>query len=137
MNFMKPISEILKIIKPEITKVKKIKIRKEFEFESAHHLPSHSGKCKSLHGHSYKLAVTIEGEINKNGMVMDFSDLRTIVKYEVVELLDHKYLNDVFDFEPTAEQMVTWIWDKLEPYLPLSKIELWETSESCAILTLE
>lgn len=116
---------------------RKLEIRKVFEFEAAHLLINHPGKCKYLHGHSYKLAVTVTGNIDEeSGMVMDFGTLKRVVNTEIIEEFDHKFLNDQFTELPTAENMVYLIWDKLEKAgLNLSKIELWETSGSCAILS--
>lgn len=73
----------------------KIRLTKEFGFEMAHALYGHDGLCKNIHGHSYKLFVTVIGEQlkkqghPKQGMVMDFTDLKNIVKGEIVDKLDH------------------------------------------------
>ena len=72
-----------------------IRITKQFSFETGHALYGYDGKCKNVHGHSYKLSVTVIGEPitdNSNvkfGMVIDFSDLKKIVKEEIVDLFDH------------------------------------------------
>ncbi|HDM22763.1 MAG TPA: 6-carboxytetrahydropterin synthase, partial [Methanomicrobia archaeon] len=65
---------------------------KQSFFDAAHRIPDHSGKCKNLHGHTYKLIVTMEGEV-KDGMVIDFEDMKNIVD-PVIEKYDHSYLND-------------------------------------------
>src|SRR5260370_625372 len=76
-------------------------ITKIFSFESAHHLPGHRGKCARLHGHSYRLEITLRGPIkdspgaSDHGMVTDFADLSLIVKSIVIERLDHQYLNPI------------------------------------------
>jgi len=73
----------------------KIRITKHFDFESAHALYGYDGKCKNIHGHSYHLYVTVIGEPivdaenPKNGMVMDFGDLKVIVKKEIITKFDH------------------------------------------------
>ena len=73
----------------------RIRVTKEFHFEMAHALWNYDGKCKHIHGHSYKLFVTIMGEPVKDennpklGMILDFGDLKTIVKEPVVDMLDH------------------------------------------------
>lgn len=109
-----------------------MQITKKFTFDSAHQLPSHPGKCKNLHGHTYTLFVTIEGEVDSNtGMVMDFGDLDRIVKEKVIDVLDHSLLNERISI-PTAENIAVWIWEKIKVSLSLSKIEVWETPESCA-----
>ena len=72
-----------------------IRITKKFDFEAGHALFGYDGKCKNLHGHSYKLYVTVIGEpINnphnvKNGMVIDFGDLKRIVQEQIIEAFDH------------------------------------------------
>ena len=94
-------------------------VTKIFHFESAHHLPGHRGKCARLHGHSYRLEVTIRGPIkdmpgaSDHGMVMDFDDLSGTVKNSVIERLDHRDLNEVTELHTTAENLVHWIWSEL------------------------
>jgi 6-pyruvoyltetrahydropterin/6-carboxytetrahydropterin synthase len=68
-----------------------MKIAKEFRWEMGHRLPEHFDKCKNIHGHSYKMLVEIEGEIQNDGMVMDYYDLKKVVK-PLVENLDHAFL---------------------------------------------
>jgi len=116
---------------------RKIEIRKTFEFEAAHHLPKYHGACKNQHGHSYKLAISITGRIDPTtGMVKDFSEFKKIVEENVIKKLDHKDLNTVFSFDPTAENIVVWIWNRLKfAGLKVSRVELWETSGSSAILS--
>lgn len=68
-----------------------IKIAKDFHWEMAHRLPYHQGGCQNLHGHSYQLNVEIAGTVLPNGMLMDYSDLKAIVK-PLVDELDHAFL---------------------------------------------
>ena len=68
-----------------------MKIAKEFHWEMGHRLPEHFGKCKNIHGHSYKMIVELEGNINNSGMIMDYYDLKKMVK-PVVEELDHAFM---------------------------------------------
>jgi 6-pyruvoyltetrahydropterin/6-carboxytetrahydropterin synthase len=68
-----------------------MKIAKEFRWEMGHRLPEHFGKCKNVHGHSYKMIVELSGEVNAEGMVLDFYDLKKIVN-PIVEKLDHSFL---------------------------------------------
>ena len=115
-------------------------IRKQFRFEAAHVLPHHNGKCARLHGHSYKLEVTIAGPLRSTGpdqgMVMDFGDLSAIVKSEVLERLDHSHLNDLLP-NPTCECILEWITDALSKHIPLlDEVVLWETDTACAALRL-
>ena len=102
-----------------------MRVCREFYFDSAHYLPDYDGKCESLHGHTYKLEVTIEGKIGRDGMVLDFNKVKGVVKAEVLCKLDHVPLNDVID-NPTAENTVEWIWKRLEKKLPLYSVKLWE-----------
>lgn len=114
-----------------------MKVTKEFTFDSAHYLPGYRGKCANLHGHTYKLHITVEGEIGKDGFVMDFGKLKKIVEKNVINKLDHKYLNDITGLEmPTAENTCKWMWDKLDYKIPrdiyLTEIKLWETPTAFA-----
>jgi 6-pyruvoyltetrahydropterin/6-carboxytetrahydropterin synthase len=111
-----------------------VRVRRRFRFEAAHELPHHPGKCRDLHGHSYELFVVVEGPVQEeSGMVVDFADLKQTVRGEVVDTLDHEYLNRVME-NPTAEQVAIWIWNRLIPVLPgLVEIELRET-EDCGVV---
>ncbi len=94
----------------------KLKVSKHFDFEAAHFLPHYHGKCERLHGHSYKLIVTVEGEVDPHsGMVIDFVILKKIVKERIIEKLDHYLLNDFME-NPTAENTVVWMWEQLTPF---------------------
>jgi 6-pyruvoyltetrahydropterin/6-carboxytetrahydropterin synthase len=122
----------------EYGKTHVVQIRKQFAFEAAHVLPHHAGKCSRLHGHSYRLEVTIAGALQSagpaSGMVMDFDDLSRIVRTNVIEPLDHRLLNDVLD-NPTSERIVLWIWQQLAHELPaIAELALWETATSGALL---
>lgn len=88
-------------------------VTKEFTFDAAHYLTKYYGKCEHLHGHTYKLHVTLSGEVQSNGLLIDFVILKRIVKKHVLDFLDHKNLNDIFD-NPTCEHIAHWIWNKLE-----------------------
>ena len=110
---------------------------KEFTFDSAHLLPNvpEGHKCKEMHGHTYRLRVWVEGPLHPQlGWVMDFADLKKVVK-PVVESLDHKCLNKLPDLEnPTCERIAVYIWDKVKPQLPLlARVELHETPTSGVI----
>jgi 6-pyruvoyltetrahydropterin/6-carboxytetrahydropterin synthase len=120
-------------------------ITKIFRFESAHILPDHNGKCSRLHGHSYKLEVSLRGKIkhasgeSDNGMVLDFADLSRMVKEVIVDRLDHYNLNEVTRVYTTAENLVHWMWDELVragfPELLLYRVRLWETETAYAEIT--
>lgn len=112
-------------------------IYKEFNFEAAHFLPNVPAehKCRTMHGHSYKIRTYIRGKVNPDtGWVIDFNDLKTAV-IPVIKELDHKILNEITGLEnPTVENLAIWIWNKLSPHIPLlSKIEISETATSGCI----
>lgn len=111
-------------------------IFREFTFEAAHRLPNvpTGHKCARLHGHSYRVAVHVAGDLHPElGWIMDFGDLKAIVK-PIIDQLDHYYLNDIEDLaNPTSEVLATWLWDRLIPRLPgLSAITVRETCTSGA-----
>ncbi len=108
-----------------------MEIYKEFQFEAAHKLPNVPAehKCGRLHGHSFLVRIHVTGEVcEPAGWVMDFSDIKKVFK-PIYERLDHHYLNEINGLEnPTSENIAKWIWDELQPALPLlSKIEIKET----------
>ena len=107
-----------------------MQITKKFNFDSAHKLINYEGKCKNLHGHTYFLYVTVCGEIDKSsGMVVDFNLLKDVVSKNVIDILDHNMLNEVVE-QPTAENLVVWIWHQLKDEINICKIDLWETPDS-------
>lgn len=102
-----------------------------FTFEAAHLLPHTpvGHKCRNLHGHSFRVALTVSGPVDQDtGWVMDFADVEGAFR-PLLEQLDHTYLNDVEGLEnPTSENIARWIWRRLKPGLPgLSQVTLWET----------
>ncbi len=139
-----------------------IRITKQFNFETGHALYGYDGKCRNVHGHSYKLDVTVIGSpIDDNthvkyGMVIDFSDLKKIVKEEIVDVFDHatvfnkntphvelaKELADrghhviLVDYQPTSEMMIVDFAAKIKKRLPsnieLFSLKLQETETSFA-----
>lgn len=138
-----------------------IKITKQFSFEMAHALRNYDGLCRNIHGHSYKMDITLAGRpLNddnspKNGMVMDFGDLKKLVNEEVISLFDHALVlnakNDpqlievlkqnfdkivVVEFQPTTENLLDFIAGKIKQRLPetvkLCRLRLRETDTSYA-----
>lgn len=97
-------------------------ITREFTFDSAHYLTNYYGKCERLHGHTYKLEVTLEGEVQHNGLVIDFVLFKRIVEKYIIHKLDHQLLNDFFE-NPSSEQIVLWIWDQLKDFKELLRAE--------------
>ncbi len=110
-----------------------IKVCKRFTFEAAHFLPGYDGPCNRLHGHGFKLFVEVKGQINSEGMVIDFKELKKIVGEAIIIVFDHSDLNQLFD-NPTAENIVKYIWLTLMSKFPggvsLSKVRLYETDGS-------
>lgn len=86
-------------------------ISKTFEFSAAHRLVlDYESPCSRLHGHNWRVTVECRSrELNANGMVVDFSE----IKRRVIDVVDHKMLNEVFDFNPTAENLARWIADSI------------------------
>jgi 6-pyruvoyltetrahydropterin/6-carboxytetrahydropterin synthase len=138
-----------------------IRVTKEFTFEMAHVLWNYDGPCRNVHGHSYRLFVTISGvpidckDHPKNGMVIDFTDLKSIVSAEIVNIFDHavvvssRYDNEkmemftklfgnavVVDYQPTCENLVSDFAVRITKHLPgeikLHSLKLFETSTSFA-----
>ena len=109
---------------------------KEFTFEAAHKLPlvPKNHKCSNLHGHSFKVRISVDGPINEMGWVMDFSEVKLLCK-PIIEILDHSYLNEIEGLEnPTSENIAIWIWQKLKKKLcGLSSVEVMETCNSGCI----
>lgn len=132
------------------------KIAKEFSFDMAHMLDGHDGKCRNLHGHTYKLQVEVAGELTesgaKRGMVMDYADLKAVVKRQILDFMDHAFIYDLtseneckvaklltdlnskvygIPVRTTAEEMAKYIFNKLEKAgLAVSLVRLWETPTS-------
>lgn len=126
-------------------------IRKEYRWSMAHRLPRHDSQCKNVHGHSYKLAVSLKRDLN-DGMVMDFHELNLIVEKNVLDKVDHslavsssdevliKFIEEnkdmkhvVLDCETTCEEMAKTFWRWLSPELKLDKIEVFESEVSGAV----
>ena len=140
----------------------RIRLTKEFSFESAHALDGYDGLCREIHGHSYRLFVTVVGEPSceegnpKLGMVMDFGDLKRIVNSEIIDRLDHSFVvrrseeNSaliemlgtkfrnvvVVEYQPTCENMLSEFAARLQKALPaevkLHSLRLHETATSYA-----
>jgi 6-pyruvoyltetrahydropterin/6-carboxytetrahydropterin synthase len=99
-----------------------VSLWKEFRFEAAHRLPlmPEGHKCARLHGHSFVLEVHIEGPVDRQtGLLLDYADIKAAL-VPLEDQLDHHYLNEIPGLEnPTSENIVRWIWGRLEPNLPL------------------
>ncbi|PGL71212.1 6-carboxytetrahydropterin synthase QueD [Bacillus sp. AFS055030] len=94
---------------------KRVLVNKEFTFDAAHHLHCYEGKCKNLHGHTYKVIFGISGFVDEIGLVIDFGDIKQIWKEKIEIYLDHRYLNEMLPpMNTTAENMVVWIFEQME-----------------------
>lgn len=107
-------------------------ISKEFHFSASHVLNGlYDGHpCGRLHGHNYILRIFLKGELNQVGFVQDYGELKPISVW-IDETLDHKHLNEVFDFQPSVENMSKYIFDLFKPQFPLlHAIEISETPKT-------
>jgi 6-pyruvoyltetrahydropterin/6-carboxytetrahydropterin synthase len=118
-------------------------ISAEYTFAAGHALRGYKGKCENVHGHNYKVQVTVAGErLNSIGLLMDFVDLRAAIK-TLVDRLDHRFLNDLPPFDvlnPSAENMAKYFYDGLDPQVRLqgnrvSSVKVWETDTTSATFT--
>ena len=112
----------------------RVKLEKMFTFEAAHSLPTfpEGHKCRRLHGHSFKVAVEVAGEVDPQlGYLVDYGEIKAACE-PIRKQLDHYYLNEIEGLEnPTAELLSAWIWGRLKLGLPqLSKITVYETCTS-------
>jgi 6-pyruvoyltetrahydropterin/6-carboxytetrahydropterin synthase len=135
-----------------------MKIAKEFRWEMGHRLPEHFGLCKNIHGHSYKMLVEFEGELDKNGMIIDYYDVEKIIN-PIIENLDHSFMVNkddkivleflekmnskkvVVGFQSTAENICTYLLNEIKKTsLPQNvneiKVRIYETSHDYAEETL-
>jgi 6-pyruvoyltetrahydropterin/6-carboxytetrahydropterin synthase len=137
----------------------KIRLTKQFSFEMSHALLNYDGLCRNIHGHSYKLQITVTGKPvqvagnPKDGMVIDFSILKKIINEQIVSQLDHSLMineqapldklnalgqmyerHHVVPFQPTSENLVVYISEKVKSILPepieLFSVRLYETANS-------
>lgn len=106
-------------------------VAKTVSFCAAHRLPEHKGKCQGWHGHDWTVEVVVRGTPDPvTGMVIDFSDMKTVMNEKIMVPFDHKVLNDVLD-NPTAENLALYIWEELEDDLPgLEVVKVWEAPGS-------
>jgi 6-pyruvoyltetrahydropterin/6-carboxytetrahydropterin synthase len=119
---------------------KRVLVSKEFTFDAAHHLHCYEGKCKNLHGHTYKVIFGVSGFTDAIGLVIDFGDIKNIWKEKIEIHLDHRYLNDTLpNMNTTAENMVVWIYEKMNKALKgnakdcrVEFVKLYETPTSYA-----
>lgn len=118
--------------------MEEIELVREFVFDAAHLLPKvpEGHKCRRLHGHTFRFRIHLRGGVDpETGWLMDFGEIKKIVKPLIDNHLDHYYLNDIEGLEnPTSENIAIWLWNKLKPQLPLlDRVTVLETcNSSCA-----
>src|SRR5579864_147118 len=112
----------------------------DYTFAAGHALRNYKGKCENVHGHNYKLRVTVEGtELDSTGLLVDFIDLRAAIK-SLVDRLDHQFLNDLPPFDklnPSAENIARYFSDHLAPQIKdhgarVQSVTVWETDTTSA-----
>ncbi len=114
----------------------------EQTFAAGHALRNYKGKCENVHGHNYRVRVTIEGEqLDSTGLLVDFVDVKRLMG-GAIEYLDHRFINDLDPFDkinPSAENIAKYFYDRLhnglksEPPVRVSEIRVWETDTSSAV----
>lgn len=114
----------------------------EDHFSSAHQLREYKGKCENLHGHNWRIKLTVCGEeLDSLGMLIDFGILKSILK-EILSLLDHKFINQIPPFDkinPSAENIAFFLYQKIDEYftqkypkIKVYQIDVWESEKACA-----
>lgn len=116
-----------------------MRVTRIFSFSAAHHLIDYHGACERPHGHTYRLAVTVSGPVRRDGLVLDFAELKKVVQGKILDRLDHTDLNDLLP-NPSAELIAQWIWERLKNIGPETKtnvklveIQLWEGDNTSVI----
>lgn len=118
----------------------------EATFAAGHALRNYKGKCENVHGHNYRVQVTIEGENldPTNGLLVDFADVKKVLR-TAIGYMDHQFINDLPPFDeinPSAENMAKWFWDEMQKGLTgemtkvpvrIQAVKVWETDTSVAV----
>jgi 6-pyruvoyltetrahydropterin/6-carboxytetrahydropterin synthase len=100
-------------------------------FSAAHFLREYKGKCEKVHGHTFQVEVEIAvRELDSTGLGIDF----TLIKAKLAEILpDHSLLNDVYPFNPSAENLARRFFEDLKPHFPVRAVTVWESEDACAV----
>ena len=130
-----------------------MKITKTFSFDMAHMLDHHDGKCKNLHGHTYRVIVEVAEDADSEDMVIDFKDLKQVIRDVIVDRFDHAFLYDEtseseceiaaviakhgmrsvgLPFRSTAENLARYFFHELATRVNVVSVKVYETPESCA-----
>jgi 6-pyruvoyltetrahydropterin/6-carboxytetrahydropterin synthase len=113
----------------------------ERTFAAGHALRNYRGKCENVHGHNYRVQITVQGEeLDSAGLLVDFLELKRLTD-EVIEYLDHRFLNDLAPFDvlnPSAENIAKYFYDRVRAGLPgeiprIWEVRIWETDSSSAV----
>lgn len=105
-------------------------VRVTESFSAAHAIKGGNGKCEEIHGHNYLVEVVVSAKtLSPSGMVVDFVELRSKLK---TILPDHKLLNQVYQFNPTAENLARHFYEEMAGFYPVAKVRVWENEYSWA-----
>ena len=110
-------------------------------FAAGHALRNYRGKCENVHGHNYRVQITVEGpELDSNGLLIDFVELKRLTM-EVIDYLDHRFINDLPPFDainPSAENLAKYFYDRVSAGMragalaQIAEVRIWETDTSVA-----
>jgi len=133
-------------------------VSKECIFDAAHVLTNHSGQCKNLHGHTYRLIVEVAKSLESTDMIIDFTDLKRVMQEVILEQFDHAFIYDArsaseseiaaviarhtmksvgLPFRSTAENLARYFFQQLEAHVNVRSVTLYETPASCATYSKE
>ena len=118
-----------------------IEVSVEQSFAAGHALRNYHGKCENVHGHNYKVRITVAGEqLDQTGLLVDFLEVKRLMG-AVIDYLDHRFINDLAPFDlinPSAENIAKYFYDRVSPGIDtnavkISEIKVWETDTSAAV----
>lgn len=105
-------------------------IRVRAGFSAAHQIHGQGGRCEQIHGHNYRVEVTVSSDtISPPGMIVDFADVRNRLRSI---LPDHRLLNEVYDFNPTTENLARRFYEEMRKHFPVTRVTVWEDDDSAA-----
>jgi 6-pyruvoyltetrahydropterin/6-carboxytetrahydropterin synthase len=106
------------------------RLRVRDKFQAAHFLKEYQGKCEKIHGHTFQVEAVFEAkELDRTGIGIDFA----LIKAKLAEVLpDHTLLNEVYPFNPSAENLARELYNRLKQHLPVIEVTVWESEDACA-----
>lgn len=108
-------------------------LRVRESFQAAHFLKDYGGKCERIHGHTFRVEVVVEiNELNPQGIGLDFAEIKKIVS---AILPDHAHLNEIYPFNPSAENLARHFYTQLKSRLPVVEVTVWESEDAAATYT--